>query len=256
MSEFVPEPLPDPDPDGVMLDEFLNLLPPLPTSIGVFSAGGVAEVVLADLDRGLVIGYAPQMLMQPGLVIVCPLRDQSGGGFDVSLRIEKAYFQSSNQTLLHLRVIEIVHQPGHRRTKRARRTDEADAVVLRSKTLPDGERFRVRTADISEGGVAFVTELHLAVGDRIMLSVWIGARPITMEALVMRIEPMSFGRSRIGCEIDAIADHDRQAVGLIADAYDEGDASARDPEATAARVQGRAEQHALKSRLAVRRYMR
>jgi len=256
MSEFASEPLPDPDPDGVLLDEFLGLLPTLPTSIGVFSAGGVAEVVLADLDRGLVIGYAPQILMQPGLVIVCPLRDSSGGGFDVSLRIEKAYFQSSNQTLLHLRVVEVVHQPGHRRSKRAHRTDDADAVVLRSKILPDGERFRVRTADISEGGVAFVTELHLAVGDRIMLSVWIGARPITMEALVMRIEPMSFGRSRIACEVDSIADHDREAVSQIADSYEEGDVSARNPEATAARVQGRAEQHALKSRLAVRRYMR
>ena len=78
----------------------------------------------------------------------------------------------------------------------------------------------MRTADISEGGVAFVTELHLAVGDRIMLSVCIGARPITMEALVMRVEPMSFGRSRIGCEVDAIADHDRQAVAQIADLYE------------------------------------
>jgi hypothetical protein len=89
-----------------------------------------------------------------------------------------------------------------------------------------------------------------------MLSVWIGARPITMEALVMRIEPMSFGRSRIACEVDSIADHDREAVSQIADSYEEGDVSARNPEATAARVQGRAEQHALKSRLAVRRYMR
>src|SRR2546430_435909 len=38
MSEFASEPLPDPDPDGVLLDEFLGLLPALPTSIGVFSA--------------------------------------------------------------------------------------------------------------------------------------------------------------------------------------------------------------------------
>jgi hypothetical protein len=248
----------DPDPDGVLLDEFLALLPPLPTPIGVFSAGGVAEVVLADLDRGLLIGYAPQMLMQPGLVVVCPLRDSSGGGFDISLRIEKAYFQSSNQTLLHLRVIGVVHQPGHRRTKRAQRSDEAEAVVLRSKALPDGDHFRVRTADISEGGVAFVTELQLALGDRVMLSIYIGARPITVEALVMRVEPMSFGRYRIGCEVDAIADHDRNTVAQIAAAYDDGNADAdeRDPELIAARVQGRAEQHALKSRLAVRRYMR
>jgi hypothetical protein len=69
---------------------------------------------------------------------------------------------------------------------------------------------------------------------------------------------MSFGRYRIGCEVDAIADHDRDTVAQIAAAYDDGDADAdeRDPELIAARVQGRAEQHALKSRLAVRRYMR
>jgi len=130
-------------------------------------------------------------------------------------------------------------------------------VVLRSRALPDGEHFRVRTADLSEGGVAFVTELHLAIGDRLMLSIHIGARPITMEALVMRVEPMSFGRYRIGCEIDAIAEHDRRTVAQIADASEgESDADERDPELVAARVQGRAEQHALKSRLAVRRYMR
>jgi hypothetical protein len=255
MSEFAHTPPPDPDPEGLLLDEFLSLLPPLPTPIGVFSAGGVAEVVLADLDRGLLIGYAPQMLMQPQLVVVCPLRDPSGGGYDISLRIEKAYFQSSNQTLLHMRVIDVVHQPGHRRSKRAQRSDEAEAVVLRSNALPDGEHFRVRTADISEGGVAFVTELHLGIGDRVMLSIYIGALPITVEALVMRVEPMSFGRYRVGCEVDAIAEHDRRTVAQIADAYADGDADERDPELIAARVQGRAEQHALKSRLAVRRYM-
>jgi PilZ domain len=254
MSELVP--VPDPDPDGELLEQFLSLLPPLPTPIGVFSAGGVAEVVLADLDRGLLIGYAPQMLMQPHLVVVCPLRDQGGGGYDISLRVEKAYFQSSNQTLLHLRVIDVVHQPGHRRTKRAQRSDDADAVVLRSRALPDGEHFHVRTADLSAGGVAFVTELALAMGDRVMLSIHIGARPITLEALVMRVEPISFGRYRVGCEVAAIAEHDRDVVVQIAEAADDGDVDERDPVVMAARIQGRAEQHALKSRLAVRRYMR
>ena len=67
----------------------------------------------------------------------------------------------------------------------------------------------------------------------------------------MRVEPMSFGRYRIGCEVDAIAEHDRCTVAQIADAYDDGDADERDPELIAARVQGRAEQHALKSRLAL-----
>ena len=62
------QPLYDQSEADRLLDEFLAMLPPFPTSIGVFSAeGGVAEVVLADLDRGLLVGYAPQILMQQDL---------------------------------------------------------------------------------------------------------------------------------------------------------------------------------------------
>src|SRR4051794_32870979 len=140
-----------------LLDEFLAMLPAFPTTIGVFSAeGGVAEVVLADLDQGLLVGYAPQSLMQKDLIIVCPLRDAGGGGFDISLKVEKAYFQSGDQTLLPLSVVSTEPQPGPRRSKRARRTDQADVVVLYSNDLEAGTRMVARLADISEDGVAFV----------------------------------------------------------------------------------------------------
>ena len=73
----------------------------------------------------------------------------------------------------------------------------------------------------------------------------------------MRVEPMSFGRYRIGLRDrrDRRARPrdgrpDRRCLRRASDADE------RDPELVAARVQGRAEQHALKSRLAVRRYMR
>ena len=159
-----------------LLDEFLSMLPIFPTTIGVFSAeGGVAEVVLADLDQGHLVGYAPQSLMQQDLIIVCPLRDAGGGGFDISLKVEKAYFQSGDQTLLHLSVVSIEHQAGHRRSKRARRTDQAEVVVLYSNDLEAGTRMAARLADISEDGVAFVSELPLSVGDRVMLSIHVGA---------------------------------------------------------------------------------
>jgi len=240
-----------------LLDEFLSMLPAFPTTIGVFSAeGGVAEVVLADLDAGLLVGYAPQILMQKELIIVCPLRDAAGGGFDVSLKVEKAYFQSGDQTLLHLSVISIEHQPGHRRSKRARRTDRADVVVLYSDGLEAGTRFVARLADISEDGVAFVSELPLVVGDRVMLSIHVGARPITLEAQVVRDEAVAFGRHRIGCEVNAIAEHDREAVSAIAERGEDGDVAERRPDLVAARAQNRAELHALKERLTIRRRYR
>jgi hypothetical protein len=230
------------------------MLPTFPTTIGVFSAeGGVAEVVLADLDQGLLVGYAPQSLMQKDLVIVCPLRDVGGGGYDISLKVEKAYFQSGDQTLLHMSVISIEHQPGHRRARRARRSDQTEAVVLYSTQVEAGQRLNARLADISENGVAFVSELALAVGDRVMLSIHLGARPITLEALVVRDETVAFGRHRIGCEVHSIADHDRKAVSAIAETGDEGDVSERRPDLVAARAQNRAELHALKDRLTIRR---
>ncbi|HSD03402.1 MAG TPA: PilZ domain-containing protein [Gaiellales bacterium] len=240
-----------------LLDEFLAMLPIFPTTIGVFSAeGGVAEVVLADLDQGLLVGYAPQILMQKDLIIVCPLRDAGGGGYDISLKVEKAYFQSGDQTLLHLSVVSIEHQPGHRRSKRARRTDQADIVVLYSKGLDAGTRMVGRLADISEDGVAFVSELPLAIGDRVMLSIHVGARPITLEAQVVRDETVAFGRHRIGCEVNAIAEHDRKAVTAIAASGEEGDVSERRPDLVAARAQNRVELHALKERLTIRRRYR
>jgi len=237
-----------------LLEEFLSMLPGFPTTIGVFSAeGGVAEVVLADLDQGHLVGYAPQILMQKDLTIVCPLRDSGGGGFDVSLNVEKAYFQSGDQTLLHLSVLAIEHQPGHRRSRRARRTDQADIVVLYAAGLDSGTRMVARLADISEDGVAFVSELPLSVGDRVMLSIHVGARPITLEAQVVRDEAVAFGRHRIGCEVNAIADHDRDAVSAIAATGDEGDVAERRPDLVAARAQNRVELHALKERLTIRR---
>ena len=243
------------DLDDELLEQFLGMLPPFPTSIGVFSAGGgVAEIVLADIDKGLLVGYAPQTLMQPDLAVVCPLRDSGGGGFDVTLRVDRAYFQSGDQTLIHLAVTGIEYQPGHRRAPRSQRSEQAEAVTLFSTTLDEGRRFTVRMADMSGDGVAFVTELLPVVGDRIMLSVQIGARPITLEALVVRTDPVSFGRYRIGCEVTAIADHDRTTVEAIAESAGDGDETQRRPDVTAARVRGRSEQHALKSRLTVRRY--
>jgi hypothetical protein len=237
-----------------LLDEFLSMLPAFPTTIGVFSAeGGVAEVVLADLDQGLLVGYAPQILMQKELTIICPLRDAGGGGYDVSLKVEKAYFQSGDQTLLHLSVVSIEHQPGHRRSKRARRTDQAEVLVLYSNGLDAGARMVARLADISEDGVAFVSELPLSVGDRVMLSIHVGARPITLEAQVVRDETVAFGRHRIGCEVTAIAEHDRDAVSAIAEHGEDGDVAERRPDLVAARAQNRAELHALKERLTIRR---
>jgi PilZ domain len=98
-----------------------------------------------------------------------------------------------------------------------------------------------------------VSELPLAIGDRVMLSIHVGARPITLEAQVVRDEAVAFGRHRIGCEVNAIAEHDREAVSAIAESGDEGDASERRPDLVAARAQNRAELHALKSRLTIRR---
>ena len=219
MSEFahVPPPDPDPDPDGLLLDEFLSLLPPLPTPIGVFSAGGVAEVVLADLDRGLPDRLrAADADAAPARRRVPAARPERRG-----LR----HLPADREGLLPVVEPDAAASARHRHRAPARPPPhQAGAAQRRGRRwCCGGGGWPTASASgcgrrTSRGRSRVCDRAALAVGDRIMLSIWIGARPITMEALVMRAEPMSSGRSRIGCEVDAIAHHDREVVVQIAEA--------------------------------------
>jgi hypothetical protein len=62
--------------------------------------------------------------------------DSSGHGRDFTLRVERAYYQAGDQTMLHLVVEEVEERPGRREAPRFVLDDIAEASVLESSLLP------------------------------------------------------------------------------------------------------------------------
>ena len=153
------------DPDEP-LTRFLEVVPPLPTTVTAFSASvGSAELLLARVDRGNLIGYGPQSLMEDGLDLVVELRDGNGAGRDVLLQVTKSFYQVDGQTMLYLNVVGFQSRAGKREVSRVQMDGDAYATVLWSSRLPVGDEVHVWLADISESTIAFLTELACSAGD-------------------------------------------------------------------------------------------
>jgi hypothetical protein len=247
---------PSEEPRDDAMSVLLGLVPTLPTEVTVTCAeAGDAKVLLADVDRGHLIGYGPQSLMQDGLALTLPLRDSSGGGSDIVLRVQRAYYQVGDQTMLHLVPESVEHRAGHRESPRYVLDESAEAFALQSKTAGP-QSFHIRVADLSASGFAFLTELELAVNDVIMLTVSLGERPVTLEGRVRRVDAAPL-RNRIACDITSIREWDRASIVRLAAIQEEvlsrPDAD-RHPEMAQARAQSRREQHQLQVRMALRRF--
>jgi hypothetical protein len=238
-----------------LLTRFLRMLAPFPVEVDVVSQDGEpAELLMADLDDGRIVAYGPQVLMQDGLVVTAQLRDPGGGGFDVILTVVRSFFQAGDQTLLHLEVSAIEERPGHRDTPRVRLSDSASVTVVRSGRLHAGHQFQARLADLSETGLAFLTELPLVSGDVVRVEADVDGRPVTVDARVVRIDTASFGRARVGCEVVHLGQASRAAITRAAGDDVEGSADERRPRAAEAREQHLAERKGLHSRIHARRY--
>ncbi len=248
---------PDPAGRSLPLTQFLEELPPLPTTVKVFNAAiGSVDLLLASLDRNTLIGYGPQSLMEDGLDLVVELRDGNGSGQDVLLEVTRSFYQVDGQTMLYLNVIGSQSRAGQREVARAPLDGAAFASVVWSARLPVGDEVHVRLADVSPTTIAFLSELVPVPGDELLLTISIGDRPVTVEARVRRVDPAPLARYRVAADIKFLHDWDRAAVERLAETGHpmiENDAERR-PELHEARAQSRAEQHQLQARLAIRRY--
>ncbi len=239
-----------PDP----LAQFLGMLPALPAGIAVFSpAGGIVELELAGVDGRRVVGYGPQVFMKVGAVITAQLRDASGAGYDVELRVEEAYFQAGDQALLYMTVREIVQRSGERETPRAQLAETAHAQVVFSQSLATGATYEVRLADISASGVSFISDQTPVVGDRFAVEIVLNGRRVLIDSRVTRVDPAAFGRNRVGCETSLENDWDRAALERLAGQADTSSPDHRRPDMKDALAASRAEQAALQERLNMHR---
>ncbi len=231
-------------------ERFIGMLGELPATISVFSPiGGVAYLEITGLDHlGHVTAYGPDEFMEPGFEITAELRDEHGGGFDITLEVVESYFQAGNRGLLHLTVTDVVERVGERETPRLPVSELAEASVVFSAVLPERFTMGVRVADVSARGLALLTEKTPAVGDTLTVNAVVGGRNIVCRVRVTRIDPAAFGRYRLGCEITRIGAADREYLGEIAASARSGTPDQRRPDKADVLKESRAEQGSLKER--------
>jgi hypothetical protein len=210
----------------------LSLLPPFPCSIDVISAeGGTFALTLAAIEGDLIYAYGNRDLVRNGLQLEARLRDDRGEGWDIRFEIIRSYFQSGDDLLLHLNVMELAQRDAERSAPRANVAELATARILYAKNHQRDEVFDIRLADVAPTGAAFVTERRLSTGDIVEIDTLIGDRPLRFELRVVRTIPAIYGRNRVGGEITVILDADRHRLLELASAFgDEGSANERDPE--------------------------
>jgi hypothetical protein len=109
-----------------------------------------------------------------------------------------------------------VYSVSERKTQRVLpRADVKELALLRvlgARGLAEGEEFDVRLADLSIGGVAFITDQRFHIGDRCSLMVSVDGRLLRLQARVLQTTGAPWGRLRVGCEIVQIGEADRDRI--------------------------------------------
>lgn len=195
----------------------LDLLPPMPSTVEVFSErGGSFALTLADHEGDLLYAYGDRDHVADGLVLEHRIRNGEGDGHNIRFTVRRTFFQSGSDLLLHLVVSGIEEHYASRSAPRADLSAGAVVRVLYGKALERDLRLDVRVADVSTTGVSFITDREFHPGDVLELHAPLPDGAVRLEARVIRTIPAVYGRNRVGCEISTILEADRHSIGLLA----------------------------------------
>ncbi len=191
--------------------------------------------------------------MRRDVALEARLRGDGGGGFDIEFHVVNTYFQSGDELLVHLHVIDVNPHTASRGALRAQVAELADARVVYAREYQPDEQFGIRLADVSTTGVAFITDKTLHPGDLLVIHSGLDNRSLDFDARVVRSDPAIYGRNRVGCEITRVLDADRFAIARLAEAMaPSAEDVQRHPEVTEALERKRAGETLLSRR--ARRY--
>lgn len=231
----------DPQHDALLMLA-LGVLSEPPLSVDVLSEdGGSFPMQIFECSEGLLHAHAPRAAMRKDLLLLARVSDPDRGRYEVEFAVEEAFFHSTSEALVHLKVSAVRHRKARRAAPRASVSETALARIRFCRSMPRGSELDVRLVDLSTTGLAFVTQRELDPGDLVTLEVLLVGRAMVIEARVVRVDPAPYGRYRAGCEITEISDGDRTAIGKLADKHaSDGEFEQRNPDEVAMRAEVRA----------------
>ena len=98
----------------------LDLLPEMPGTVEVYAQdGGVFNLMLAAVEGDMIYAYGDRNHVRDGLSLTWQQRNQEGDGHNVRFTIQRTFFQSGAELLLHLYVSSIEDHFASRTAPRA-----------------------------------------------------------------------------------------------------------------------------------------
>ena len=153
--------------EHTLLRQALALLPKLPDTIEVISEdGGTLPLTLAAVEGTIIYAYGNRDLVRDDLMLEARPRAESGDGHDIRFKILRSYFQSGDELLLHLKVIEVEERSGERavRARPAGRPGGAPGAV-RPRAARPASSSTSGWSTSARAGVAFIADRAFSTGD-------------------------------------------------------------------------------------------
>jgi PilZ domain-containing protein len=204
-----------------LLRQAAALLPPLPATIEVLSESeGALRLRLLSHDGSGIAAQGPRLRVRPHMKLRARLEDAGGERHDLDLVVSGLEQEDGWTARLTLQVTAVHHRQARRVHARLAVEDTAGLYAISCRELQPGTQFPVAIADLSESGLAFVSDRVFHLGDVIAIMPKVSGQPVRMRARILNARPIDGGQNRVGCEVIALRDEDRRRLAELAAAAD------------------------------------
>ena len=194
-----------------LLRQAAPLLPELPATIEVLSeSDGALRLRLLAVHSETIEAHGPRLRLRPRMRLRARLE-----GHDLDLVVAGVTAEDAFTARVKLKVAALHHRTPNRVHARLAAGGRCGLYVITCRELPSGQQLRVEVVDLSSTGVAFLTDRPFQLGDLVALMPAVNGVPVRLRARVLNVRPAG-ERSRVGCEVIAVRDDDRERLERLA----------------------------------------
>ena len=195
------------------------LLPEPPRTIEMLAeAGGALRIELISRNGLEYRARAPRLRVRPKSSLQARVDAVDGGGYDVDIFVAEVEPETQWTAIVRLQVTAMHARSGRRVTQRARVGERAPLYAMACRAVAAGEQFDVELSDLSTGGLAFASDREFHPGDLVALMPVVDGQAMRLRARVLRAERIDDMLMRVGCEIAAITETNRERIARLANA--------------------------------------
>lgn len=157
--------------------------------------------------RGCLVCPLPAPASAIGAEVTLVVGDGRRAGYEISCVVASP----ADDSPALLSVMDVARVKPRRRHARA---GVSESGMVRH--MDEEMEFDVKVVDVGPDGVAFISDRPLVVGDSVSGMLDIARRSFPIQARVVHIQPLGFGRVRIGCQFTDIGKAYRELLDQIA----------------------------------------